>query len=65
MPGPWVAGPPMNIMIRAPVLGKVHYWKKGTHSNSAKDNEKQVYALLTTHFNVLFLESNMYLIRNK
>ncbi|KAK0152887.1 Melatonin receptor type 1A [Merluccius polli] len=24
MPGPWVAGPPMKVMIRAPVLGKVH-----------------------------------------
>lgn len=38
IPGPWVAGPPMNIMIRAPVFGKVHYQEKVTHEKSLKGN---------------------------
>ncbi|TNN87333.1 hypothetical protein EYF80_002534 [Liparis tanakae] len=28
MPGPCVAGPPMKVMTRAPVLGKVHWGLK-------------------------------------
>ncbi len=28
IPGPWVAGPPMKAMMRAPVLGKEHYKRR-------------------------------------
>ncbi len=47
IPGPWVAGPPMKAMMRAPVLGKVHYKREGNWG------KQLISTKLWTHFNEL------------
>lgn len=51
MPGPWVHGPPRNIMIRAPVLGKVHChrhkWFKWRSRHDGKEQGGYMLSWLT------------------
>ena len=57
-PGPKVHGPPMNVIILAPVFGKLSYLKKYLHTSKQKPyyENKRILALRTKSkycFNIL------------